>query len=91
LTTAFVQRQEEDVPQESDPITRPESHRQGTTEEPRRRRSSGDDPGKFVIVANAALIGVPTAYATSQSVLVTVLAAMVAIVFVLVHAGRRPR
>ncbi|WP_242908045.1 hypothetical protein [Actinomadura terrae] len=74
--------------------TDPSAHRsppQDGTPDPHRREQRGDDPAKLVIVANAALVGVPAAYATSQSVLVTVLAAVVATVFVIVYALRRPR
>jgi hypothetical protein len=49
---------------------------------PRSARSSGrDDTGKLVTVANAALLGVPAAYAASQSILVTMIAAAAAVAF----------
>jgi hypothetical protein len=41
-----------------------------------------------MIAANAALVGVPTAYATSHSALVTVIAAVVAIVFVALRVAQ---
>ncbi|MFC6882211.1 MULTISPECIES: hypothetical protein [Actinomadura] len=50
-----------------------------------------DDPAKIVVVANAALVGVPAAYTTSGSIAVTALAAVTATVFAIVYAARRPR
>ncbi|MFC6930829.1 hypothetical protein ACFQHO_11140 [Actinomadura yumaensis] len=44
-----------------------------------------------MVVANAALVGVPAAYTTSGSIAVTALAAVTATVFAIVYAARRPR
>jgi hypothetical protein len=44
-----------------------------------------DDAMKVVTVANVALVGIPAAYATSQSVPITVLAALAAPLFVLLY------
>jgi hypothetical protein len=50
-----------------------------------------DDAGKLVMVANAALVGVPAAYAMSRSVVVTAIAAVAAIFFVVAYLIRRRR
>jgi len=50
-----------------------------------------DDAVKLVTVANAALVGVPAAYATSGSVLVTAIAAVVALLLVVVYLWRHRR
>lgn len=79
------------MPDETDPSApRPPLPEDAPTD-PHQREQRGDSPEKLVIMANAALVGVPTAYATSQSVPVTVLATAVATVFVIVYALRRRR
>ncbi|MFC5744731.1 hypothetical protein [Actinomadura rugatobispora] len=66
------------------------SEHSNPAEEPTPRRAGrGDDTTKLLIVVNAALIGVPAAYATSQSVPVTVIAAVVAIVLVFLSSRHR--
>lgn len=45
------------------------------------RSGNRDETGKLVTVANAALVGVPAAYAISQSVLVTTITAVAAVAF----------
>lgn len=51
---------------------------------------NGDDVGRLLVIVNAALIGVPGAYATSRSLTVTAIAAVFAMVLV-VCLGRRRR
>ncbi len=50
-----------------------------------------DDAVKLVTVANVALVGVPAAYATSGSILVTAIAAMMALLLVVVYLRRHRR
>ena len=50
-----------------------------------------DDAVKLTMVANTALVGVPAAYAASQSVPITMVAATVAIVFVVAYLAHRHR
>jgi hypothetical protein len=48
-----------------------------------------DQAGRLVVATNAALVGVPAAYMTTQSVPVTLVTAGVAVVFA--RLARRPR
>lgn len=50
-----------------------------------------DDAVKLVTVVNSALVGVPAAYATSGSVPITVIAAVVAVLLVVVYLRQRRR
>ncbi|MEV6706863.1 hypothetical protein [Micromonospora wenchangensis] len=56
-----------------------------------RRAGGGDDTGRLLVVMNAALIGVPSAYAVSNSLAVTAVAALLAVVMVLACVARRAR
>jgi hypothetical protein len=56
-----------------------------------RRRERRDDPDKLLVVMNAALVGVPSAYAMSNSLPVTAIAAALAIVLVSVYLVRHNR
>jgi hypothetical protein len=51
--------------------------------------SNGDDVGTLLVIVNAALIGVPGAYATSKSLVVTAIAAVSAVVWALAIQMRR--
>ncbi|MEZ7132658.1 hypothetical protein ACBR40_45610 [Nonomuraea sp. AD125B] len=52
--------------------------------------SAADDPaGRLVVVANAAMVGVPAAYMTTQSVPVTLTTAGVAVAFAILARRRR--
>ena len=60
--------------------------------EPREERPEGrDDVGKLLVVMNGALVGVPSAYAVSNSLAVTAIAAVLAVVLVVAHLARRRR
>ncbi|MDI6102368.1 hypothetical protein QLQ12_27490 [Actinoplanes sp. NEAU-A12] len=48
-----------------------------------------DDVGRLLVVVNAALVGIPAAYAVSHSLAVTVLAAVLAVVLALACLARR--
>ena len=50
-----------------------------------------DDTIKIVMVANAALVGVPAAFAASGSVLITLVAAAVALCLVVAYLATRGR
>jgi len=50
---------------------------------------NGDDVGKLLVIVNAALIGVPGAYATSRSLTVTAIAAVFAMVLVVCLSQQR--
>ncbi|WBC12958.1 hypothetical protein O7600_17440 [Micromonospora sp. WMMA1998] len=52
------------------------------------QREGRDDTGKLVVVMNAALVGVPSAYAVSNSLAVTAVAAVLAVVMVIALAVR---
>ncbi|MDG4794451.1 hypothetical protein [Micromonospora sp. WMMD1082] len=56
-----------------------------------RRPEGRDDTGKLLVVMNGALIGVPSAYAVSNSLAVTAVAAVLAVVMVLASLARRAR
>lgn len=51
--------------------------------------SGRDDTAKLVTVANLALVGVPSAYAVTQSVLVTLFAAVAAVILACLVRWRR--
>jgi hypothetical protein len=53
--------------------------------------TSRDDAVKLVTVANVALVGVPAAYATSGSVLITAIAAVMAVLLVAVYLRQHRR
>ncbi|MET7808591.1 hypothetical protein [Micromonospora chersina] len=55
------------------------------------QREGRDDTGKLLVVMNAALVGVPSAYAVSNSVAVTAVAAVLAVVMVMALVVRRIR
>lgn len=60
--------------------------------EPREERpEDGDDVGKLLVVMNGALVGVPSAYAVSNSLAVTAIAAVLAVGLVVAHLARRRR
>ncbi|MFC7279838.1 hypothetical protein ACFQS1_38270 [Paractinoplanes rhizophilus] len=60
--------------------------------EPRERRlPGGDDVGKLLMVMNGALVGVPAAYAVSDSVAVTLIATVLAVGLVVAHLAQRCR
>ncbi len=53
-------------------------------------RPGGDEVGRLLVVVNAALVGVPGAYAASKSLAVTAIAAVFAVVLVgYLARGRR--
>lgn len=51
--------------------------------------AADDQSGRLVVAANAALVGVPAAYMTTQSIAVTVITAGVAVVFAFLARRRR--
>ncbi|WP_328851327.1 hypothetical protein OG994_26350 [Micromonospora globbae] len=55
------------------------------------RREGADEPAKLLMVMNGALVGVPSAYALSNSLAVTAIAAVLAVVMVLAFVVRRVR
>ncbi|MDR7274477.1 hypothetical protein [Catenuloplanes atrovinosus] len=57
--------------------------------QPADREPGRTDATTLIMLANAGLVGVPAAYATSGSVLVTIVAALAAAAMVAVHLARR--
>ncbi|MEV6491843.1 hypothetical protein AB0M20_25000 [Actinoplanes sp. NPDC051633] len=55
------------------------------------RPGDGDDVDRLLVVVNAALVGVPGAYAASGSLAVTTIAAMLAIILAVAYLVRRRR
>ncbi|QXJ25858.1 hypothetical protein AGRA3207_007422 [Actinomadura graeca] len=67
----------------------PEPEKGSTSEATAKPTDQGEPTTRLLITTNAALIGVPAAYAASRSVPVTVIAAVAAIVLALLGSGRR--
>ena len=55
------------------------------------RPGDGDNVGMLLVVVNAALVGVPGAYAASGSLAVTAIAAVLAVILVLAYLLHRRR
>ncbi|KKK07254.1 hypothetical protein [Micromonospora sp. HK10] len=66
-------------------------HREGASEHDKSANQRRDDPDKLLVVMNAALVGVPSAYAMSNSLAVTAIAAALGIFLVSVYLIRRSR
>lgn len=66
-------------------------HQEGASEHDTSANQRRDDPDKLLVVMNAALVGVPSAYAMSKSLAVTAIAAALGIFLVSAYLVRRSR